>query len=104
MQARIPYTALDTTLIEKVKELFGRLFQKRMLIRLIGVKFSHLIQGTYQFDLFNDTTEQVQLDAAMDKLRQRFGDAAVMRAAGLGPLGEHAGGARGHGVHVAAAG
>lgn len=84
MQARIPYTALDTTLIEKVKELFGRLFQKRMLIRLIGVKFSHLIQGTYQFDLFNDTTEQVQLYAAMDKLRQRFGDAAVMRAAGLG--------------------
>ncbi len=84
MQARIPYTALDSTLIEKVKELFGRLFQKRMLIRLIGVKFSHLIQGTYQFDLFNDTTEQVQLYAAMDKLRQRFGDAAVMRAAGLG--------------------
>lgn len=84
MQARIPYTALDNVLIEKVKELFDRLFQKRMLIRLIGVKFSHLIQGTYQFDLFNDTTEQIQLYAAMDKLRQRFGESAVMRAAGLG--------------------
>jgi DNA polymerase-4 len=84
MQARVPYTALDSTLIEKVKELFDKLFQKRMLIRLIGVKFSHLIQGTYQFDLFNDTTAQLQLYAAMDKLRQRFGDDAVMRAAGLG--------------------
>lgn len=84
MQARIPYTALDSTLIEKVKELFDRLFQKRLLIRLIGVKFSHLIQGTYQFDLFNDTTEQLQLYAAMDKLRKRFGEDAVMRAAGLG--------------------
>ena len=71
-------------LIEKVKELFDRLFQKRMLIRLIGVKFSHLIQGTYQFDLFHDTTEQLQLYAAMDKLRKRFGEDAVMRAAGLG--------------------
>lgn len=84
MQARIPYTAIDSVLIEKVKELFNKLFQKRMLIRLIGVRFSHLIQGTYQFDLFNDTTEQMQLYAAMDKLRQRFGDKAVMRAVGLG--------------------
>lgn len=83
MQARIPYTALDNVLIEKVKELFAKLFQKRMLIRLVGVRFSHLIQGTYQFDLFNDTTEQVQLYAAMDKLRQRFGNDAVVRAAGL---------------------
>jgi len=84
MQTRIPYTALDTTLIEKVKELFEKLYQKRMLIRLIGVRFSHLIQGTYQFDLFNDMTEQIQLYQAMDKLRNRFGESAVMRAAGLG--------------------
>lgn len=84
MQARIPYTSADNVLIEKVKDLFAKLYQRRMLIRLIGVRFSHLIQGTYQFDLFNDTTEQMQLYAAMDKLRKRFGDAAVMRAAGLG--------------------
>lgn len=84
MQARVPYTALDSVLIEKVKELFDKLFQKRLLIRLIGVKFSHLIRGTYQFQLFEDTAEQVQLYSAMDKLRQRFGEEAVMRAAGLG--------------------
>jgi DNA polymerase IV len=84
MQTRIAYTALDNTLIQKVKELFDKLFQKRMLIRLIGVKFSHLIQGTYQFNLFEDTTEQLQLYSAMDKLRQRFGEDAVMRAASLG--------------------
>jgi DNA polymerase IV len=84
MQMRVPYTALDSMLIEKVKELFDKLHQKRMLIRLIGIKFSHLIQGTYQFDLFNDMSEQIQLYHAMDKLRNRFGEAAVMRAAGLG--------------------
>ncbi len=84
MQARIPYTAIDNALIEKVKELFGKLFQKRMLIRLIGVRFSHLIQGSHQFDLFSDTGEQVLLYQAMDRLKRRFGDEAVMRAAALG--------------------
>jgi DNA polymerase-4 len=83
MQARIAYTALDSVLLEKVKELFEKLFQKRMMIRLIGIRFSHLIQGTYQFDLFDDTSEKVQLYSAMDKLRKRYGEEAVMRAAGL---------------------
>jgi len=84
MQMRIPYTALDNVLIEKAQELFDKLYNKRMLIRLIGVRFSHLIQGTYQFELFNDMTEHIQLYQAMDKLRRRFGSDAVMRAAGLG--------------------
>ena len=84
MQMRIPYTALDNVLIEKAQELFDKLYQKRMLIRLIGVRFSHLIQGTYQFELFNDMTEHIQLYQAMDKMRRRFGNDAVMRAAGLG--------------------
>jgi DNA polymerase-4 len=84
MQARIPYTALDGALIERVKELFDKLFQKRMLIRLIGVRFSRLIQGTYQFDLFQDTQEEVQLYSAMDRMRRRFGADAVTRAATVG--------------------
>lgn len=83
-QGRIAYTALDSSLIEKVKELFNKLYQKRMLVRLIGVRFSHLIQGTYQFDLFDDKTEQIQLYQAMDKMRKRFGTDAVLRAAGIG--------------------
>jgi DNA polymerase IV len=83
MQMRVPYTALDHVLMDKVKELFDKLYQKRMLIRLIGVRFSHLIQGNYQFDLFDDTIEQLQLYQAMDKLRKRFGRDAVQRAAGM---------------------
>ncbi len=84
MQARIPYTTLDHVLIDKVKELFEKLYQKRMLIRLIGVRFSHLIQGSYQYNLFEDTTEQLQLYQAMDKMRRRYGKEAVQRAAGMG--------------------
>jgi len=85
MQMRIPYTSLDHTLIQKVKELFDKLYQKRMLIRLIGVRFSHLIQGNYQYNLFEDNSEQLQLYQAMDRMRKRFGDDSIIkRAAGMG--------------------
>ncbi|HTB07606.1 MAG TPA: DNA polymerase IV [Bacteroidia bacterium] len=83
MQSRIPYTTLDHVLIEKVKELFDKLYQKRMLIRLIGIRFSHLVHGTYQIDLFNDTIEQLQLYQAMDNMRKRYGKDAVQRAVSM---------------------
>ncbi len=82
MQARIPYTSLDHVLIEKVKELFDKLFQKRMLIRLIGIRFSHLVHGGHQYNLFDQTPEQIQLYLAMDKIRKRYGKDAVARAVG----------------------
>jgi len=84
MQARIPYTSLDHVLMEKVQELFDKLYQKRMLIRLIGVRFSHLIQGSYQYNMFEDTSTQLQLYQAMDRIRKRYGNQAVMRAVGMG--------------------
>lgn len=82
MQCHIPYTSMDHVLIGKVKELFDKLYQKRMLIRLIGVRFSHLVHGGHQYNLFDQTPEQVQLYLAMDKIRQRYGDDAVARAVG----------------------
>jgi DNA polymerase-4 len=90
MQARIPYTSLDYILIEKVKALFDKLYQKRMLIRLIGIRFSHLIQGGHQYNLFEETAEQIQLYKAMDKIRQRYGKNAVNRAEGCAWLGPNA--------------
>jgi DNA polymerase-4 len=81
MQARIPYTSLDHTLIEKVKELFDKLYQKRMLIRLVGVKFSHMIQGNYQYNLFEDNSEQLQLYQAIDRMRRRFNDESIVKRA-----------------------
>lgn len=83
MQAKIPYTSLDHTLIEKVKELFDKLYQKRMLIRLVGIRFSHLVQGSYQFNMFEDTTEQIKLYQAMDAIRNKFGKDAISRAIGI---------------------
>ncbi|MFZ6051229.1 DNA polymerase IV [Halocola ammonii] len=83
LQRRIPYTSADHVLIPKVMEMFEQLYNRRMLVRLIGVRFSHLVGGGFQINLFDDTEEQVNLYQAMDKMRERFGDRCVMRAAGI---------------------
>jgi DNA polymerase-4 len=83
LQKRIPYTSFDHTLIAVVKELFERLYQRRMLIRLIGVRFSHLVQGVQQLNMFEDTPKTINLYLAMDKLRNRFGRKSVRRAIGI---------------------
>jgi len=83
MQKRIPYTAFDHVLIEAAKELFRRLYQRRMLIRLIGVRVSSLVRGVQQLNMFEDTPEMVRLYMTMDSLRGRFGRNAVRRAAGV---------------------
>ncbi|NOY37436.1 MAG: DNA polymerase IV [Chlorobi bacterium] len=85
LQKRIPYTSFDHVLIETVRELFGRLYRRRIRIRLIGVRFSHLIQGVRQLNLFEDTPEMVNLYLTMDSLRKRFGSQAVQRAVGIPP-------------------
>jgi len=82
-QLRIPYTQFDHTLLETAKDLFRKLYQRRMLIRLIGVRFSHLVSGTQQLDLFEDTSERVSLYQSMDQIRSRFGSSAIRRASGL---------------------
>ncbi|WP_026464387.1 DNA polymerase IV [Adhaeribacter aquaticus] len=82
-QIAIPYNASDHILIRKAKELFQKLYNRRMLIRLLGVRLSNLVQGFQQIDLFEDTTELANLYQAMDKIRYRYGEAAVQRAVGL---------------------
>ena len=80
MQLRIPYTSCDHTLIATVKELFEKLYRKRLLIRLIGVRFSHLVGGGHQINLFEDSQEIILLYQAMDKIRRRYGEDKIHRA------------------------
>lgn len=82
-QVRIPLTSSDKILTQKVLELFEKLYSRRMLIRLIGIKLSELVSGSYQTDLFNDAITDLNLMTAMDKIRNRFGNLSVMRAASL---------------------
>lgn len=83
LQKHIPYTSFDHVLIEAAKELFNRLYQRRILIRLIGVKLSHLVGGVQQLDLFEDTPEMIRLYLALDKLRNRYGKKSIRRAVGI---------------------
>lgn len=83
LQKRIPHTANDRILIQHVLQLFEKLYQRRQLIRLVGVKFSNLVHGYYQVNLFEDTHEEVSLLTAMDKIRNRFGGRAVTLASVL---------------------
>lgn len=83
MQKQIPYTSLDHKIRPVVEALFEKLYQRRLLIRLIGVKVSGLIQGTQQLDLFEDTSEMVRLYQSLDYLRHRFSVKAIRLASGI---------------------
>lgn len=83
MQKRVPYTSFDHVIMEVVQTIFKKLYSRRMLIRLIGIRLSGLVHGTQQLNLFEDTPEQVNLYLAMDKLRKRYGSDAVKRAVGV---------------------
>ena len=83
-QHRIPYTSLDHTLIKTVMSLFDQLYDRRLLVRLVGVRFSSLISGNYQMNLFEDTSEMINLYQAMDSIRNRFGNTAIRRVSTLG--------------------
>lgn len=83
-QLKIPYTSADHILIPKIQELFKKLYNRRLLVRLIGIKFSHLAGGNYQINLFDDNEKVLHLYNAMDKIRNSYGDRSVLRAASMG--------------------
>lgn len=83
-QQHIPYSAMDHNLIPVVLDLFRKLYNRRLLVRLIGVKFSHLVEGGHQINLFEDNEKQLHLSQAIDKMRERYGDRSVISAAGMG--------------------
>lgn len=87
-QITLPATASDHLLIPAVRDLFERLYDRRLLIRLIGVRFSKLLQGQEQLGLFDQGARLVPLYGAMDLLRNRYGDFSVLRASGLMGRGE----------------
>lgn len=82
-QVTLAYTSSDHTLTKAVLEAFEKLYQRRMSLRLVGVRFSKLVRGSYQINLFEDTQEMMSLYQAMDKIKNRFGSNAVMRCSGI---------------------
>lgn len=82
-QEVIDYTALDNILIAKVKDLFNRLYKKGERVRLLGVRFSHLVPMTVQMNLFDDAVEKLELYKAVDEIKNQFGTEAIHKATSL---------------------
>jgi DNA polymerase IV len=78
-QIKVPYTSCDHVLIQKALELFEKVYERRMMIRLVGVKLSGLVMGNYQINVFDNVTI-INLYQAMDRIKNRFGKYAVRRA------------------------
>lgn len=81
-QAKVAYTSCDHVLIAKAMELFDKVYERRMMIRLVGVKLSGLVMGNYQINVFDDVNV-INLYQAMDRVKNRFGKHAVQRASSL---------------------
>ena len=58
-------------------------FHEREVYDLFGVKFSNLIPGNYQIDLFRDKYEMINLYKALDGLNNKYGRFLIMRASGI---------------------
>lgn len=82
-QIHVPYTSSDHTILRTVMELFDRLYTRRMLIRLVGVRLSGLVHGNHQISLFDDTEESINLYEAIDRMKHKHGVEKLIRASTL---------------------
>ena len=83
-QVHVPYTASDGFVLRTVLELFDKLYNRRMLIRLVGVRLSGLVFGNHQISLFDDTEEDINLYEAIDYIKHKHGVEKLIRATTLG--------------------
>jgi DNA polymerase-4 len=83
-QVKITYSSADHTIIPKALELFEKLYNRRLLVRLVGVKLTDIVSGNYQINLFDDTEELLNLYNAMDHVREKYGELSIMRASSIG--------------------
>jgi DNA polymerase IV len=83
-QEVIDYTALDDQLIAKAKDIFNKSYEKGRPVRLLGVRFSHMIPFTMQMSLFDNNIEKLNLYKAVDDIKGRFGAGLVSKAVNSG--------------------
>lgn len=81
-QKRIAYTNADHLLLQTARDLLDKLYDRRLLVRLIGVRLTDLIAGSHQITLFEDTQEQIRLYQAIDSIKNRFGEKLLLRGGG----------------------
>jgi len=83
-QKTIDYTNADHLLLQTAQDIFNKLYDRRMLVRLLGIRFTRLIPGNYQIKLYEDTQENIRLYQSIDSIKKRFGENLLIRAVGVG--------------------
>jgi DNA polymerase IV len=82
-QLALPYTANDHDLQQAALDIFEKLYERRLLIRLIGIRLGKLVPGYSQIRLFDNSERLAGLYQAMDKIRHKHGLKAVMKVYGM---------------------
>jgi DNA polymerase-4 len=82
-QKTIDHTNADHILLQTAQELFDKLYDRRLLIRLLGVRFTRLVPGNYQIKLYEDTQEMIRLYQSIDSIKRRYGEQSLLRAVGV---------------------
>ena len=78
-QLSIHPTSFDDEFIRVVRELFHQLYDGKTPVRLIGVRFSELIEQHMQTDLFQNKLKKDRLYQAIDVVKKRYGKGSVGR-------------------------
>ena len=82
-QKSIPYTNQHHVILKTVTEIFDKLYSRRLLVRLIGLRFTDLIPGNYQINLFDDNQEKISLYQRIDSIKRQFGEKLILKASGI---------------------
>jgi DNA polymerase IV len=82
-QKSIDYINADHILLQTAGELFNKLYDRRLLVRLLGIRFTRLVPGNYQIKLYEDTHEMIRLYQSIDGIKKRYGEEYLMRAIGV---------------------
>jgi DNA polymerase IV len=82
-QSTVAYTANDHILLQKVSEIFNKLYDRRLFVRLVGIRFTNLVEGSYQIKIFEDCQEMICLYRAIDSVKKQFGENLLFRAASI---------------------
>lgn len=72
-------TDVEDHVYPAVSALLGRLWDRRVRLRMIHVRLSNVYTGFSQLDLFGRTQKLRDLSVACEAIRSRFGSAAIMR-------------------------
>jgi DNA polymerase-4 len=78
-QLSINPSHFDDELMNVVRDLFIQLYDGKTSLRLIGVRYSELVEKSMQTDLFDNKIKKEKLYSAFDGVKKRFGKGSIGR-------------------------